>query len=86
MKDKTNLIDGLESGPIVPERLARHWFNVATGLRAENDRLKAYAEAMYAAGYAMAIKINVHGINDRFTDSEKLVSDWSKAARDHKPL
>lgn len=84
MKDKTNLVD--ESGAIVPERLARHWFDVATGLRAENDRLKAQAETLRAAGYAMAIKINVHGINDRFTDSQKLVSDWSEAARDHKPL
>lgn len=84
MEDKTKLVD--EFGAIIPERLARHWFDVANGLRAENERLKAYAETLRAAGYAMAIKINVHGIRDRFTDSDKLVSDWSKAARDHNPL
>jgi hypothetical protein len=36
------------------------------------------------AGYAMAVKINVHGINDRFTDSQKLVDDWSYAAKEGK--
>jgi DNA repair exonuclease SbcCD ATPase subunit len=36
------------------------------------------------AGYAMAVKINVHGINDRFTDSQKLVDDWSNAAKEGK--
>jgi hypothetical protein len=44
-------------------------------------RLKAEVERLTKAGYAMAIKINVHGINDRFTDSQKLVDDWSNAAK-----
>lgn len=39
MEDKTNLVD--ESGAIVPERLARHWFDIANGLRAENELLKS---------------------------------------------
>jgi len=43
-------------------------------LEAENERLRK-------AGYAMAVKINVHGINDKFTDSQKLVDDWCKAAK-----
>ena len=38
MEDKNNLD---ESGAIVPERLARHWFDVANGLRAENELLKS---------------------------------------------
>jgi hypothetical protein len=40
----------------------------------ENERLRK-------AGYAMAVKINVHGINDKFTDNQKLVDDWCKAAK-----
>jgi len=44
-------------------------------LQAENERLRK-------AGYAMAVKINVHGINDKFTDSQKLIDDWSKAAKE----
>lgn len=47
MEDKTNL-DGF--GSLVPERLARHWFDVANGLRAENERLKADAARLTAAG------------------------------------
>ncbi len=47
----------------------------------EVTRLKAKVERLTKAGYAMAIKINVHGINDRFTDSQKLVDDWSNAAK-----
>jgi hypothetical protein len=46
-----------------------------TQLRDENERLRK-------AGYAMAIKINVHGIADKFTDSQKLVDDWSAAAKE----
>ncbi len=41
----------------------------------------SYIERLTIAGYAMAVKINVHGINDRFTDSQKLVDDWSNAAK-----
>lgn len=44
-------------------------------LAAENERLRK-------AGYAMAVKINVHGIADQFTDSQKLVNDWSAAAKE----
>jgi predicted RNase H-like nuclease (RuvC/YqgF family) len=46
--------------------------------------LKAHIERLTKAGYAMAVKINVHGINDRFTDSQKLVDDWSNAAKEGK--
>ena len=46
------------------------------------NRLKAQVERLTKAGYAMAVKINVHGINDRFTDSQKLVNDWSNAAKE----
>jgi predicted RNase H-like nuclease (RuvC/YqgF family) len=46
--------------------------------------LKAHIERLRKAGYAMACKINVHGINDRFTDSQKLVDDWSNAAKEGK--
>jgi len=57
----------------------------ACDLLAEKDkdyaRLKAEVERLTKAGDAMAIKINVHGINDRFTDSQKLVDDWSNAAK-----
>jgi hypothetical protein len=52
---------------------------------AENARLKAEVERLTKAGDAMAVKINVHGINDRFTDSQKLVDDWSNAAKEGKP-
>ena len=45
------------------------------------DNLKAENERLRKAGDAMAVKINVHGINDKFTDSQKLVDDWSKAAK-----
>jgi len=44
-------------------------------------QLKDEVERLTEAGYAMAVKINVHGINDRFTDSQKLVDDWSNAAK-----
>jgi hypothetical protein len=47
----------------------------------ENARLQAEVERLTKAGYSMAVKINVHGINDRFTDSQKLVDDWSNAAK-----
>ena len=50
-----------------------------------NKELQARVERLTKAGYAMAIKINVHGINDRFTDSQKLVDDWSNAAKEGKP-
>ena len=50
--------------------------------QAECRRLKAEVDRLRVAGYAMACKINVHGINDRFTDSQKLVSDWSAAAKE----
>jgi hypothetical protein len=50
-----------------------------------NEELQAQVERLTKAGYAMAIKINVHGINDRFTDSQKLVDDWSNAAKEGKP-
>ena len=46
--------------------------------------LEARIERLKMAGYAMAIKINVHGIKDRFTDSQKLVDDWSNAAKEGK--
>jgi hypothetical protein len=49
-----------------------------------NEELKAQVERLTKAGYAMAVKINVHGINDRFTDSQKLVDDWSNAAKEGK--
>ena len=51
----------------------------------ENARLKAEVERLTKAGYAMAVKINVHGIKDRFTDSQKLVDDWSNAAKEVQP-
>ena len=50
------------------------WADYAA-LAAENERLRK-------AGYAMAVKINVHGIADKFTDSQKLVNDWSAAAKE----
>ena len=53
-------------------------------LDAECTRLKAEVERLTKAGDAMAVKINVHGINDRFTDSQKLVDDWSNAAKEGK--
>ena len=49
-----------------------------------NRELQAQVERLTKAGYAMAIKINVHGIKDRFTDSQKLVEDWSNAAKEGK--
>jgi hypothetical protein len=45
--------------------------------------LEARVERLTNAGYAMAVKINVHGINDRFTDSQKLVDDWSNVAKEN---
>ena len=51
----------------------------------ENLILRAEVERLTKAGDAMAVKINVHGINDRFTDSQKLVDDWSNAAKEGKP-
>ena len=56
----------------------------SANLNAEEQRsleLEAQVERLTKAGYAMAVKINVHGINDRFTDSKKLVDDWSHAAK-----
>jgi len=50
----------------------------------EVKRLKAEVERLRKAGYEMAIKINVHGIADQFTDSQKLVDDWSAAAKEGK--
>jgi len=50
-----------------------------------NEELQAQVERLTKAGDAMAVKINVHGINDRFTDSQKLVDDWSNAAKEGKP-
>lgn len=51
------------------------------GCAKEIEEMEAEVERLTKAGYAMAIKINVHGINDRFTDSQKLVDDWSNAAK-----
>jgi hypothetical protein len=51
----------------------------------EYHKLLQQVERLTKAGYAMAVKINVHGINDRFTDSQKLVDDWSNAAKEGKP-
>ena len=48
----------------------------------EYEKLKVENERLRKAGYAMAIKINVHGIADNFTDSQKLVDDWSAAAEE----
>ena len=47
-------------------------------------RMNQRLERLTKAGDAMAVKINVHGINDRFTDSQKLVDDWSQAAKEGK--
>jgi hypothetical protein len=35
-----------QMGSLVPERLARHWFDVANGLRSENETLKAEVERL----------------------------------------
>jgi hypothetical protein len=48
----------------------------------KNEALKSKVKRMTEAGYAMAVKINVHGINDKLTDNKKLVDDWSAAAKD----
>ena len=67
-------------------------------LKAEVERLDTLCKQLMAqhsdiscenimlrkAGYEMAVKINVHCINDRFTDSQKLVDDWSNAAKEGK--
>jgi FtsZ-binding cell division protein ZapB len=51
-------------------------------LREKNEALRSKVKRMTEAGYAMAVKINVHGINDKLTDNRKLVDDWSAAAKD----
>lgn len=38
MTEKTNPD---QPASVIPERLGKHWFDVANSLRAENDRLKA---------------------------------------------
>lgn len=60
------------------ENLCKKLMKQHSDISCENIRLRN-------AGYAMAIKINVHGIADRFTDSQKLVDDWSAAAKEGKP-
>jgi hypothetical protein len=69
----------LENARLKAECQARQAENSV--LAVECDSLKAEVERLTKAGDAMAIKINVHGINDRFTDSQKLVDDWSNAAK-----
>ena len=51
-------------------------------LRDKNQTLKSKIKRLTEDGYAMAVKINVHGIADNFTDNRKLVEDWSAAAKD----
>jgi hypothetical protein len=46
MSDKNDLD---QMGSLVPERLARHWFDVANDLRADNARLKAEVERLTKA-------------------------------------
>jgi len=43
MSDKNDLD---QMGSLVPERLARHWFDVANDLRAENERLNKQIESI----------------------------------------
>ena len=50
-------------------------------LKAEVEALEAKIDRLTEAGYAMAIKINAHGINDKFTDCQKLLRDWTAAAK-----
>jgi hypothetical protein len=47
MSDKNDLD---QVGSLVPERLARHWFDVANDLRAENERLKGDVLRLTNAG------------------------------------
>ena len=84
MEDKTSLVN--ESGAIVPERLARHWFDVANELRAENERLKAEALRLTAAGehlWAFAAACADRDIYPKI--AQESIDIWN-AAKGSKPL
>jgi hypothetical protein len=48
----------------------------------KNQTLKSKMKRLSEAGDAMALKIYTYGIADKFTDNQKLIDDWSAAAKD----
>jgi len=83
MEDKNNLD---EFGSLVPERLARHWFDVANGLRAENERLKADAVRLTAAGEHLWAFAQACVNKDIYAKTAQARIDIWNAAKDRSPL
>jgi hypothetical protein len=77
MSDKNDLD---QMGSLVPERLARHWFDVANDLRAENDRLKADVLRLTDAGeHLLAFAHNCVELNVYPKTAQGKIDTWNAA-------
>jgi hypothetical protein len=70
-----NDLDQMGSLVLVPERLARYWFDVANDLRAENERLKAEVDRLTDVGDAMAMMVGHIEVKG---DAHRMMLEFSK--------